>query len=697
MFSVSTRFEFAELTRRNFVTKELPPKLSPVPQNTKRRQNVVRVRKNAAKLRENFDIPPISNNGELGKYWPEVPSTFSKGLLHDDFGIVKNKADMIAFVDFINQTRDNEKFGNVDTVGKNLKPKGLVWESPLAGHVYDLEGPDAGDVVIPPAPAIADGELAAEMAEVYALALMRDYPFTVIQSGDTPPDATIKAIRKQLPKNSKYTPPSAKIINDAVQDIGWFEAAPANETRAEKRRKARRDSGDSLTPDVLYRGSTPGAKAGPYISQFMLIGNASVDKKKNSVPAYTGAPDSAPHNVCPALDGKGRARKVDEGFIVYGTQEISQKTRSHRIGLDYMTTWADWCSVQNGMNRKDEDEYEAERRFITTPRDLATYVHFDQLYQAYLNACLLMLTFKYPFDPGIPKANTKNRAAFATFGGPHILSLLTEVASRALKHARRQKFNTHLRARPEAISGMLTLAANGRADKLGEAAEADFGAALDQLSTSGILALVNARNDVFNKSPAGNKSFPITDNYLLPMAFPEGSPMHPSYAAGHASVAGACVTILKAFFDMYKTKSGWDERNFSSIYGSKPDQLFEAGFLSGIFVPAEDGLSLRQLPASEVKGTVSIQGELDKLAANISIGRDMAGVHYYTDYYESLRLGERVAVGILQEQMLAYPEPVSMRLHTFDGEQMTIAGKGDGETATVDVPGGYQEWFTRID
>jgi hypothetical protein len=36
---------------------------------------------------------------------------------------------------------------------------------------------------------------------------------------------------------------------------------------------------------------------------------------------------------------------------------------------------------------------------------------------------------------------------------------------------------------------------------------------------------------------------------LLPMAFQEGSPMHPSYGAGHATVAGACVTILKAFFD----------------------------------------------------------------------------------------------------------------------------------------------------
>jgi hypothetical protein len=36
---------------------------------------------------------------------------------------------------------------------------------------------------------------------------------------------------------------------------------------------------------------------------------------------------------------------------------------------------------------------------------------------------------------------------------------------------------------------------------------------------------------------------------LLPQVFPEGAPTHPAYGAGHATVAGACVTILKAWFD----------------------------------------------------------------------------------------------------------------------------------------------------
>ena len=51
------------------------------------------------------------------------------------------------------------------------------WESPRAGHAFDLEGPDAGAVGMAPAPRVGASELAAEMAELYAMALLRDVPF----------------------------------------------------------------------------------------------------------------------------------------------------------------------------------------------------------------------------------------------------------------------------------------------------------------------------------------------------------------------------------------------------------------------------------------------------------------------------------------------------------------------------------------
>src|SRR5690606_13047924 len=129
-------------------------------------------------------------------------------------------------------------------------------------------------------------------------------------------------------------------------------------------------------------------------------------------------------------------------------------------------------------------------------------------------------------------------------------------------------------------------------------------------------------------------------NLLLPMAFPEGSPMHPSYGAGHATVAGGCVTMLKAFFEMFEDCHSGVER---PLYG---------GTLA--YVPNKKGSKLVKDQKSEV--VLTVQGELDKLAANIAIGRDMAGVHYYSDYYDSLRMGERVAVGMLLEQAPTYEE-----------------------------------------
>jgi len=52
-----------------------------------------------------------------------------------------------------------------------------IWESPFAGHYYELEGPDPAAVAIAPAPRLGESELTAEMAEVYAMAVVRDMSF----------------------------------------------------------------------------------------------------------------------------------------------------------------------------------------------------------------------------------------------------------------------------------------------------------------------------------------------------------------------------------------------------------------------------------------------------------------------------------------------------------------------------------------
>lgn len=143
--------------------------------------------------------------------------------------------------------------------------------------------------------------------------------------------------------------------------------------------------------------------------------------------------------------------------------------------------------------------------------------------------------------------------------------------------------------------------------------------------------------------------------------------MHPAYGAGHATVAGGCVTMLKAFFDMF------DDCDSGKL------RILKLGD-KDYFVPNADGTKLQNV--DDVPLTV--QGELDKLAANISIGRNMAGVHYYSDYYDSLRMGERVAVGILLQQMPTYGERVDVRFNSFDGDLISISGEaGDCPSLVV--------------
>jgi hypothetical protein len=70
---------------------------------------------------------------------------------------------------------------------------------------------------------------------------------------------------------------------------------------------------------------------------------------------------------------------------------------------------------------------------------------------------------------------------------------------------------------------------------------------------------------------------------------------------------------------------------------------------------------------------LTVGGELNKLAGNIAIFRNAAGVHWRTDYTESLPLGESVAIGLLQEMSLTFNEDDAFFQFTkFDGTKIRI-------------------------
>jgi hypothetical protein len=60
------------------------------------------------------------------------------------------------------------------------------------------------------------------------------------------------------------------------------------------------------------------------------------------------------------------------------------------------------------------------------------------------------------------------------------------------------------------------------------------------------------------------------------------------------------------------------------------------------------------------------------LASNNAIGQNMAGVHYRSDYDESLLLGEKVAVSILQDQAEDFNELYCLKFHNFNEAEVKI-------------------------
>ncbi len=635
------------------------------------------------------ELEPLANgrgsgvtapNGEEVDYGLGFAASYHKALPHDVNGAVHCPS----FHELVRMLSGHEA-GAVETlpVGLNRNGAGTTIDprrftdtpneplgyrkltSPFTGHVFDTQGADSGALAISPAPRFDTDELASEMAELYAMALLRDVPFTEIDDG---------------------TGDNVTEILNALQTMDWFNGTDTTTSAAQKRRFDTKgvltDAGD------LFRGSTPGSKAGPWMSQFLLGGHDNT--------AFTFAPDD-PNTDDPQFRGTRAQFGEEDGFILYGTQIIDQRAIVAKEGIDYMTNWASWLDCQNGVDFNNQDVFRPRRRFLTTPRDIATYVHYDGLYQAYLVTCLRMLgdgAFKN--DRGMPESTSRTRSAFASFGGPHVLALLPEVSSRALKAVWRQKWLHHRRTRPEVVAAWLTLRENDP-DRI---TDPTLTGALTELRAKipqPVLDLIathnttqNAATTITPQSDLG-ADFPMIandKNFLLPQAFPEGSPTHPAYGAGHATVAGACVTVLKAFFEMYKedgtTEREWPGKTFVSHWQQQsPGRNVGEG---GELIPAPGNPSL------------TIQKELDKLAMNISNARNMAGVHYYTDYFESVRLGERVATSILEEQLSMYGEPVSMSFTSFDGDRITVRSNGGTSEVLVTTDGqrvSAQSWYDR--
>ncbi len=357
-------------------------------------------------------------------------------------------------------------------------------------------------------------------------------------------------------------------------------------------------------------------------------------KELNSLPAFAGPKPVTPQNLFRGFTPGDVVGPYPSQFILqptsFGAIGINQLFTTYTPGLDYMTDQASWLAVQNGQGPFAASQPDPNLQHLRNGRGIGAYVHVDVLFEAYFIACLALIDNSAPLDPNNPYVGSKTQSGFGTWGSPHLKTIVAEVSQRALKAVWYQKWFVHRHLRPEAFGGLVHMEKTGQAN-------------------------YPLHPDVLN-SHALAEVFAKHGTYFLPHAFPEGCPQHPSYGQGHGTVAGACATVVKAWFN--------DLAPLSSIPG-----------LANIVQPSEDGFSLVPYEGSDA-GQLTIGGEMNKLAANIAVGRNHAGVHWRHDYADSLPLGEAVAIAVLNDMGPTWNENFEGFSFTkFNGQRITGVGR----------------------
>ena len=345
-----------------------------------------------------------------------------------------------------------------------------------------------------------------------------------------------------------------------------------------------RDAASQVTPDLLFRGGFAGETVGPYLSQFLLQDTA------------------------------------------LGSLPLVQRYQTNQAQVDFMLDPNEFLQVQNGQPTGSQLT-PGEVVYLHNGRGLAAYTHDDVIYQEYFIAYLVLNSLNVPLNPGNPYIGSLTQNGFATMGQPDIASALAGVAAEALKAVWYQKWWVHLRHRPES------------------------GGAIAYLQKTGQGASIQGHvSDTVLESQALQASYAASGNtsYLLSQAFPEGSPTHPAYPTGHGTVAGACITVLKFFFD--------------------GDSLIQ-----NPLVPSNTGQALMPYTGAGA-GSLTVNGELHKLAHNISFGHGIhAGIHWRSDTDTSIQLGEAVALSYLQDRARTYNEHFQVSLTKLDGTRATLS------------------------
>lgn len=528
--------------------------------------------------------------------------------------------------------------------------------SPMAGAATESWGPDPKALEMLPAPGCRSLTAAAEMVELYWMALLRDAPLLAFQAHRDPPGPGCADLPDH---NSELAYDVVARVNDARSAVNrMFDIALQHDTEYGRLRTpldvAPGAGGAKIVLQTLFRAGLYDEEFGPLISQFFLR------------PIGFGVQTIDPRQV-PYI-------AKSDFLTTHGDWLLAQNTGKDKFGRDYGS-----CNNYADQLNRGASYYPPGNpvRLISTMRDIARFVNRDALHQAYFNAALFLLAVNAPVDEGNPYHGSRysREGAFATLGGPDLLTLVSEVASRALKVVWRQKWLVHRRCRPEVMGGLIQMQRKGFGGTIRE-----YGLPTDlpgspqfKIMLDDTLSAVEAHNADLNGGPG-------TGTYLLPMAFSAGSPNHPAYGAGHATVAGACVTTLKAWFDEDVPLKTIFERANTSASTAQTGPSDPPGGTLKLLQPGyrvqggglDDFCDPQEYTGADA-ASLTVGGELNKLASNVAMGRSMGGVHWRTDNTRSLRLGEEIAIEILRKRTLEYAErPLSFTFRSFDRQRIHI-------------------------
>lgn len=469
-----------------------------------------------------------------------------------------------------------------DASGKELRPRVLI--NPRSSKALSIKG---ADIVLLDVSRILYGasdhrrllkqislssdETAAEMLEVYAMAMLRNVELGKYQSGTVEVDLAIEA------------------LNSCGDAFVWGYDSNFNKVTAKTL---------PVTTENLFRGPTKGDRQGEYLSVFLDFARP---------PLFPSG--CAPH----VSDLIGAGQFVE----VLKTELQVPQGKDDDFGL----TWEHYVRIQNAeVPKKYQPGHFTSPDKLTTGRNLGDYVHVDNVYEQYIRAADILVGNQYNRSENFPYTEGaapyyKNEGDGPTLGPSDAYGLIGGVRLAAERASFTQKWLVARRARPEVMAALIHQAYIGN-DALRE-------------RLSGMLFGDGSSGQLLQKVFQWNGGRPGgEENYLLSQMYPEGSPAHPSWTSGHATVAGACVTVLKAIFNDSEQIIKPD-----SPPGDKPQ-----------FYVAPDG----------AKPTVG--EELDKLASNISLGRNFGGVHYRSDGEHGILLGEEVAIRYLQDHVRTYRE-----------------------------------------